>query len=243
MRINILVKRAIIGLFLGCMGTDALAQTPACSLPASAPGNYDFDMASDYFGANPDAPTDYYKLAVNWSAAHCEKIQAELHKATNQKTTEKLQQENQFQCFSGNRFGWILHGLWASSCAGKSLAQCTDLTEIKNHPRFCRGDLPALPFSEIQPYLCMSPGAALLQAEWEKHGACDFDSAPAYFEKSKELFDALKLPQQHMSHAELESWMKHHNPPLKNKRLLFRESEMYICYDTDFELIDCPPRP
>ena len=144
MRINILVKHAIIGLFLGCMGTDALAQAPACSLPASAPGNYDFDMASDYFGANPDAPTDYYKLAVNWSAAHCEKIQAELHKATNQKTTEKLQQENQFQCFSGNRFGWILHGLWASSCAGKSLAQCTDLTEIKNHPRFCRGDLPAL---------------------------------------------------------------------------------------------------
>jgi ribonuclease T2 len=89
----------------------------------------------------------------------------------------------------------------------------------------------------------MSPGAALLQAEWEKHGACDFDSARAYFEKSQQLFNALKLPERNMPHTELEDWMKQQNPDLKDKKLLFRESEMYICYSTRFELIDCPPRP
>ncbi len=62
------------------------------------------------------------------------------------------------------------------------------------HPRYCKGNLPKLAPSEILPYMCMQPGEALLQGEWEKHGACDFDTAKQYFEKERELFQALKLP-------------------------------------------------
>ncbi len=243
MKLHANMTRALAALIFSGIAFAASAQAPQCTVPTTAMSNYDFDMARDYFGANPNASTDYYKLAVNWSAAYCEKVQTDITAATDQQTIAKLQQENQFQCFSENRFGWVLHGLWASSCAGKSLTQCTDLTEIKDHPRFCQGDLPALSFSDIKPYLCMSPGAALLQAEWEKHGACDFDSARAYFEKSQQLFNALSLPARNLPHAELDAWMKQHNPDLKDKNLLFRESEMYICYSTRFDLIDCPPRP
>ena len=88
----------------------------------------------------------------------------------------------------------------------------------------------------------MSPGAALLQAEWEKHGACDFASARDYFSQSKKLFDALHFPDSKMGHLELEQWLKRANPVLADKYLLFRESEIYICYNTNFELMNCPKR-
>lgn len=213
-----------------------------CALPATPPGDYDFDMASDYFGANPDAPTDYYKLAINWSPAVCAKVERDLALATDQQQKKKLQRDNQFQCFSDHQFGWVLHGLWGSSCAGKPLAQCTDLAEIKAHPRFCKGDLPLLAYAQIKPYLCISPGAALLQAEWEKHGACDFASATDYFSRAQQLFTELQLPARYMAADEMNMWMKQHNPTLAHKHLLFRETEIYICYNTQFEIINCPAR-
>lgn len=237
-----LLKKSCALLLLVCLGNSQVAWAQTCTLPATAASDYDFNIERDFFGANPDAATDYYKLAVNWSADYCKKIVADISIESNPERAAKLKQDNQLQCFSDNQFGWVLHGLWASSCDGKPLAQCTDLKEIKKHPRFCNGDLPALDYAQIEPYLCMSPGAALLQAEWEKHGACDFNNAQEYFAQSKLLFDELRFPARNMSHAKLNKWMKQNNPQLKNIHLLFRESEMYICYNTDFKLINCPKR-
>lgn len=225
-----------------CLISSQLTHAQICTLPATAATDYDFTITNDFFGENADAPTDYYKLAVNWSGDYCKKILLDITAESNPLTVKKIEQDNHLQCFSENTFGWVLHGLWASSCDGKSLAKCTDLAEIKKHPRFCKGDLPTLPYAEIEPYLCMTPNAVTLQAEWEKHGACDFTSAPAYFAQSKLLFDALRFPAHNMSHKKLEIWMKENNPTLKNKHMLFRESEMYICYNTKFELINCPKR-
>lgn len=229
-------------IFIGLLSISQTLQAQSCKLPDHAATDYDFDMATDSFGPNPDASTDYYKMAVNWSEDYCKRININLATETDPSKLEKLQRDNEFQCFSKQNFGWVLHGVWASSCEGKSLGRCTDLKEIKKHPRFCAGDLPVLPYADIEPYLCMSPSAALLQAEWEKHGACDFNSATAYFEKSQQLFTALRYPPRNMSHKQLDRWMKQNNPPLANKRLLYRGSEMYICYNTNFELISCPRR-
>ena len=78
-------------------------------------------------------------------------------------------------------------------------ASCDDISvtpprKTDLHPRYCKGNLPKLAPAEILPYMCMQPGEALLQGEWEKHGACDFGTAKEYFEKERELFQALKLP-------------------------------------------------
>jgi ribonuclease T2 len=234
-------RHCLVALLL-LLGNNTSLLAQHCVLPTTAATDYDFNIARDTFGPNPDAPTDYYKLAVNWSGDYCAKINTAISAETDPQKARQLRRENQFHCFSDNQFGWVVHGLWASSCAGKSLAQCTDLTDIKKHPRFCRGDLPPLAYAEIEPYLCISPGAALLQAEWEKHGACDFVSAHDYFAQEKNLFEALQFPERNMSHKELDNWLKQHNPALQNKQLLFRESEIYICYNTQFEFIDCPQR-
>lgn len=241
--VQFLINACRSALLTLCFNSSLCALAQTCSLPPHPATDYDFNIETDFFGANPGAPTDYYKLAVNWSADYCKKILANITAESDPSRIKKIEQDNHLQCFSDNSFGWVLHGLWASSCDGKPLAQCTDLTEIKKHPRFCKGDLPALPYTQIEPYLCMSPGAALLQAEWEKHGACDFSNATDYFSRSHQLFNALKLPNSNMNHQQLEQWMKQHNPALQDKHLLFRESEMYICYNTDFVPINCPPRP
>lgn len=231
---------SLLLIFIGLLSISQALQAQDCKLPGEEVTDYDFDMATDPFGPNPTAATDYYKMAVNWSEDYCSRVSINLAAETNLVKLEKLKHDNHFQCFSEQRFGWVLHGLWASSCAGRSLSQCTNLKEINKHPRLCGGDLPALPYQQIKPYLCMSPSAALLQAEWEKHGACDFTSATVYFEKSRQLFTALRYPTTTMSHQKLDRWMKQNNLQLANKRLLYRGSEMYICYNTRFELIDCP---
>ena len=238
---------SLLFVFVALLSLSQAIQAQTCKLPEDAASDYDFDMATDAFGPNPDAPTDYYKMAVNWSGDFCSGISAQIESESNSpksdhKKIAKLKKDNHFQCFSDQRFGWVLHGVWASSCAGKSLDQCTDLKEINQHPRFCGGDLPALPYEQIKPYLCMSPSAALLQAEWEKHGACDFSSATDYFEKSRQLFSSLRYPESYLSEKKLDRWMKKYNPQLADKHLLYRGSEMYICYDTSFNVINCPKR-
>lgn len=84
-----------------------------------------------------------------------------------------------------------------------------------------------------------SPGASLLQGEWEKHGACAFNDAESYFAKQKALFRSLNLPGSELSHKELFAWMKKFNPQLKNVRLKAGRNELYICYDKQWQPMDC----
>ena len=122
------------------------------------------------------------------------------------------------------------------------MSQCTDLTDIKKHPRFCQGDLAQLPYEHVKPYLCMSPSAELLQGEWEKHGACDFPSAVNYFQTTQKLFSELKTPATKLNSVELAQWMDINNPRLAHKKLEFYGIEMYVCYDKKFSPIDCPQK-
>ncbi|MCK3655285.1 ribonuclease [Pasteurellaceae bacterium Macca] len=185
-------------------------------------GHYDTRMAQDKYGKNVVA-TDYYMLSLSWSPSFCE--------AQKKRNQGKIPAHLQFQCEQAAQLGWVIHGLWPQSASARG---------VEDHPRFCQGDLPELPASLIKQYMTEVPGASLLQGEWEKHGACAFDRAEAYFAKQKALFKSLNLPGSELSQRELFQWMKKFNPSLKNVHLKARGNELYICYDKQWNAIDCP---
>lgn len=188
-------------------------------------GNYDTVMAKDPLGQNKQARVDYYQLALSWSPGFCD-----LQKRKNDGDTPK---HLKYQCDQAERFGWVIHGLWP---------QAEDARSPADHPRFCQGDLPPLSETLIKQYMTESPGANLLQGQWEKHGACAFEQAESYFAKQKALFMALTLPTEPMDRKALFAWLKKHNPPLNNAYLGATKTELYICYDKQWNVMDCPRR-
>lgn len=192
------------------------------SQSASDLGNYDVQMKNDRLKQNI-VETDYYTLALSWSPAFCQK-----QKRNN---NGKVPQHLKYQCDGSQQFGWVIHGLWPQS--GKA-------RRIDEHPRYCQGDLPMVEENTIKQYLPESPGATLLQGEWEKHGACAFDKAAEYFAKQKSLYDSLTLPDVDMPKSELFRWIKANNPQLNNVYLGGGKDEIYICYDKSWQPMDCP---
>lgn len=187
-------------------------------------GNYDNIMSKDSLKPNKHAPVDYYALALSYSPAFCD-IQRKNNRGN---VPKKLA----YQCDSGNSFHWVIHGLWPQNASARNL---------RDHPRYCQGDLPMLDFATIEKYLPESPGAALLQGEWEKHGACAFDNAEDYFEKQKELYNELTLPtEKPSSRVALFNWMRQNNPHLENIYLGAKGNELYICYDKHWQPMNCP---
>ncbi|CAG9001109.1 MAG: hypothetical protein CENE_03125 [Candidatus Celerinatantimonas neptuna] len=183
--------------------------------------NRNYDQHIDY--SNPNVQTDFFLLVFSNSPQFCKKEQ------------QSGAIENfRFQCESPNHFGWVIHGLWGNS------REAFISGNIRSQPRFCQGDLPKVPLSELKPYLCMSPGTKLLQGEWEKHGACDFSSAKAYFSKEKELYQRFKLPSADVNAKTAVRWMRDNNPVLADKWLYRRGSEFGICFDRSFNVISCP---
>lgn len=184
-------------------------------------GNYDTVMARDKLGQNL-TNVDYYMLSLSWSPSFCEEQK--------RKNGGDVPKHLQFQCNQAAQFGWVIHGLWPQSASARSAG---------DHPRFCQGDLPPVSEALIKKYLPDSPGASLLQGQWEKHGSCAFHSAESYFAKQSELFHGLNLPANEFSRKELFQWMKKFNPQLKNVRLESRGNELYICYDKQWNPTDC----
>ncbi|MGB0733820.1 MAG: hypothetical protein ACPGPF_08635, partial [Pontibacterium sp.] len=110
------------------------------------------------------------------------------------------------------------------------------------HPRFCKGDLPLVPVEKMKPYLCMSPSTSLLQGEWEKHGACDFNTASDYYAQTQALYMRYKTPPAKLSTRDAVRWMKQHNPELQGKWLNLTKHEFGICFTTTFEVMSCPKK-
>ncbi|OOF64217.1 ribonuclease T2 family protein [Rodentibacter pneumotropicus] len=184
--------------------------------------DYDVIMRDDPIGQNANAPVDYYMLVLSWSPGFCA--------SQREKYGNQLPSSAQYQCENNRTFGWVVHGLWPQNANARSVA---------DHPRFCQGDLPVLAKSIVEPYLTLSPGAKLLQGEWEKHGSCAFNSAEQYFAKEQELFNGLRLPKENLSRSELFRWMKQNNPQLKNAYLGASRNELFICYNKQWQVIDC----
>lgn len=182
------------------------------------PLDYDTVMANDKLGRN-NVATDYFQLALSWSPAFCD---------SQREKYGDIPASSRYQC--QNDFGWVIHGLWPQSAKAR---------EAGDHPRFCRGDLPPLPFETFKPYLNSSPSASLLQGQWEKHGACAFERADDYFARQQSLFNSLKLPSEELNRKALFQWVKQNNPELRNVYLGASKNELYICYDKQWKPIDC----
>lgn len=184
-------------------------------------GNY--DHAVDY--ANPEVETDFFLLVYSHSPSFCRRMESRGRLG-----------DFAFQCQSPNAFGWVVHGLWGESRIAYVQGQ------ENRHPRFCKGDLPPLARSTLKPHLCMSPGTRLLQGQWEKHGACDFDSAEAYFARTRELYQRFPLPPKELKAKAAIRWLKDKHPELADKWLHLSGEEFGICFSTAFEVISCPQR-
>jgi ribonuclease T2 len=142
----------------------ANAQALVCAPPGTPPR------------PNPDLPTadqpqrvlpiGGYTLAITWAPQYCR--------------NGGFTPSARFQCGSGNRFGFTLHGLWPDGIG-------------KDWPQYCTAtDL--VPPPVIRGMLCSTPSAQLIQHEWAKHGTCMGTTPAAYFARSSAMYATLRYP-------------------------------------------------
>jgi ribonuclease T2 len=156
--------RIALAIALLAAPTVAEAQAYACAVPAQVPR------------PRPDLPTPEqprrvlpiggYTLAISWAAQFC-------HNNASDAAAK-------FECGSGNRIGFTLHGLWPDG-------------EGAEWPQYCRAT-PIVPAPVIRGQLCATPSAQLIQHEWAKHGTCMSRRPADYFAKSSRLYAGLRYP-------------------------------------------------
>ncbi len=111
-------------------------------------------------------PVTGYTLALSWSPEFC-KPRAEAAR-------------DRRQCGGkAGRFGLVVHGLWPES--GNSW------------PQWCPAER-APTAAELAPNMCLSPSAALLAAQWAKHGSCMTRHPAIYYKLIRILTGGLRLP-------------------------------------------------
>ena len=142
----------------------AAAQSYQCTVPSTVPTPRP-DLASV---SQPQRlrPITGYTLALTWAPQYCH--------------NNARDASARFQCQSGNRFGFTLHGLWPDGVG-------------KEWPQYCAAT-PLLPPAVIKRNLCATPSALLLQHEWAKHGTCMQTTPTDYFARSTGLYGKLRYP-------------------------------------------------
>ena len=109
---------------------------------------------------------DYYVLALSWSPSFC---------------ALKGEAADAEQCAPGQRFGWVLHGLWPQ--------------DERSWPANC-------PTSEPNPSRRQTAGMAdimgssgLAWYQWKKHGRCSGLTAEGYFALARAAYRSVKQPE------------------------------------------------
>ena len=160
-----MIVRMSLGVIALLSPAVASAQTYKCSVP-SAPMSVRPDLPST---TQPQRrlPIGGYTLAITWAPQYCH--------------YHARDASARFQCASGNRFGFTLHGLWPDGVG-------------KDWPQYCKST-SLIPRAVVAKHLCTTPSAQLLQHEWAKHGTCMAGMTPArYFDKSAGLYAKLRYP-------------------------------------------------
>ena len=129
------MRRLALAAALAAIPDAAFAQALQCSV-AQAPVSVRPDRAS---ASQPVRvlPIGGYTLAITWSPQYCR--------------DHTRDASARFQCGSGNRFGFTLHGLWPDGVG-------------RDWPQYCRST-GLLPARIVRPMLCSTPSAQLLQHE------------------------------------------------------------------------------
>ena len=170
-------------------------------------------------------PIGGYTLAITWAPQYCH--------------DHARQPSARFQCKSGNRFGFTLHGLWPD---GRG----------KDWPQYCTA-ATALSQQVVKRHLCATPSAQLLQHEWAKHGTCMPGITPArFFDRSNGLFARLRYPdmvalsQKSLTAGRFAEAMARANPALADDMMRITATrqgwldEIWLCLDKRFRYTRCP---
>jgi ribonuclease T2 len=169
-------------------------------------------------------PIGGYTLALTWSPQYCR--------------THARDPRARFQCGSGNRFGFTLHGLWPDGVG-------------RTWPQYCAAT-GLLPPRVIRANLCATPSAQLLQHEWAKHGTCIPGATPQrYFAQATALYERLRYPDlDALSRAPLTVGglaraMAAANPGLPAEAVRVTTTrqgwldEVWLCLDTRLQYVRC----
>ena len=201
----------------------AYAQAERCNVPASLPRPHP-DLAS---AKEPQriVPIGGYTLALTWAPEFC-------HGAARRTP-------GSFECGSGNRFGFALHGLWPDGVG-------------KEWPQYCT-TTALLPQALIRSHVCATPSPQLLQHEWAKHGTCMQTTPDDYFRRSTGLYGKLRYPdmdglsRRPLSAGQFAAAMAAANPglPVDAIRVTAHRSgwldELWLCLDKRFAYARCVP--
>jgi ribonuclease T2 len=197
----------------------AFAQANQCAIPAALP-EAQSETAPE--GVAHNSPLTGYVLAASWSPQFCKS-----HPGPDQA----------LQC-GGNKFGFILHGLWPEGTSRDGLQWCKPV-----------GVLPA---ALVRQTFCSTPSVKLQQHEWAKHGSCMTDDPARYFRSGATLFNALKWPDMNrLSRAQpsLSSFTKAlvaANPGMREEMFVIITGqggwlqEVKLCLGTDLHPRNCP---
>ncbi|WP_242137138.1 ribonuclease T [Sphingomonas sp. TREG-RG-20F-R18-01] len=199
----------------------AFAQSDQCSIPAQLPRPHpDLPSASQ---PRRILPIGGYTLALTWAPEYCH--------------GNARDPQARFECRSGNRFGFTLHGLWPDGIG-------------KDWPQYCAAT-PLLSDAVIKRSVCSTPAPQLMQHEWAKHGTCMGITPDAYFARSTGLYGKLRFPDvRTLSRTPLNAGQLAHaiagqNPglPAETIRITVNKrgwlDELWLCLDKRFAYTRC----
>lgn len=170
-------------------------------------------------------PIGSYTLALTWGPEYCRGAGDRPSSA--------------FQCGSGNRFGFTLHGLWPD---GRG----------KQWPQYC-APAAILDTTTIRRNLCATPSAQLLQHEYAKHGTCMGVPPRAYFDRATTLYGKVRYPdmdalsrRSRLTAGQLAAAIARANPGMTAGMMRITANrrgwldEVWLCLDTRFRYRTCP---
>jgi ribonuclease T2 len=169
-------------------------------------------------------PIGGYTLAITWAPQFCR--------------NGGFTPSARFECGSGNRFGFTLHGLWPDGVG-------------KDWPQYCTAtDL--VPPPVIKGMLCSTPSAQLIQHEWAKHGTCMGTTPAAYFARSSAMYAKLRYPdmdalsRRPLTVGQFAAAFAKSNPgiPASAVRVTAKSGwldELWLCLDRRFAYERCKP--
>ncbi|HWK34898.1 ribonuclease T2 family protein [Sphingomonas sp.] len=170
-------------------------------------------------------PIGGYTLAITWAPQYCH--------------GNARDASARFQCASGNRFGFTLHGLWPDGTGAQ-------------WPQYCRAAAP-LSADVLRKNLCATPSVQLLQHEYAKHGTCMGVPPAQYFARSTGLYARLRYPdmnalsrQSNLTVGQFATAFARANRGLSASmmRVTANKSgwleEVWLCLDRQFAFTACP---
>jgi ribonuclease T2 len=212
---------AVAGIATVAMAGSASAQADSCAVPGALQRPRPDLPSADQ--PRRVLPIGGYTLALTWAPQFCHGKARDV--------------SARFECGSGNRFGFTLHGLWPDGVG-------------KEWPQYCTATA-LLPQPVIAAHLCATPSVQLLQHEWAKHGTC-MEAKPAdYFNRSTGLYAKLRYPNMDalsrspLTAGGLAAAMAAANPGLPANSIRVTADrkgwldELWICLDKRFGYTGC----